>query len=143
MRSGALRIDFLYCTLTIVSIASIMAALSDLDQFFTGFIKIDASDLNNLFHFSAASARGDERATTGKENGVSEPWHEAKGVQPNLDNSRRFAEQMMSKISTNRLRNWTFQEVTKAVLKDIHESQWHRQGDKSQKYAVLEVEKNQ
>eukprot|EP00949_MAST-11_sp_MAST-11-sp1_P002669 g2669.t1 len=133
MQSGSSRIDFLYCCLTIVSIACIMAALSDLDQFFAGNMKIETSDLDHLFHFSG-SASGDEEAIESWE-----PLRAMKVVRPNLKNSRRFAEHMMSEASTNKLRNRTFKEVSESVLKDIRNCK-KRQGQQSlTKYAVEEA----
>jgi len=132
MQSGLPKLDFLYCTLTIVSIAFIMAALSDLDQFFTGFIKLDVSKLEVLFHFSGDS--GDEGDGTGMKSSELRSTKVVAAVQPNTANSRRFAEQMMSEVSTSKLRNkHSFKKVSETVLKDIQES-------RKTKYAMVQVE---
>ena len=147
MQSGSPRIDFLYCTLTIVSIAVIMAALSDLDQFFTGFMKLDTAKLEILFHFSGESGDEGDGTTRGKDIGSSSLLRTAAAaaaaaaVQPDASNSRRFAEQMMSEVSTNKLRHRSLKEVSGAVLKDIQASRRHGDTGHQKKYAVVEIEK--
>ena len=62
-------------------------------------------------------------------------------VQPDASNSRRFAEQMMSEVSTNKLRHRSLKEVSEAVLKDIQASRRRGDAGHQKKYAVVEIEK--
>jgi hypothetical protein len=138
MQSGSARIDFLYCSVTIVSIGAIMAALSDLDQFFTGFIRLDVSRLDRMFRFSGE--HGDDGEVHVVESTPMGEGTSAGSVNAkvNLENSKRFAEQMMSAGSTSKVR-WSLKEVSRTVMREIKEN---RDSSVKNKYVVSEVETN-
>jgi hypothetical protein len=109
-----------------------------LDQFFTGFIRLDVSRLDRMFRFSGE--HGDDGEVHVVESTPMGEGTSAGSVNAkvNLENSKRFAEQMMSAGSTSKVR-WSLKEVSRTVMREIKEN---RDSSVKNKYVVSEVETN-